>query len=241
MNPQPLGPFEVETYADQGGASQFEAVVQQTVDYAAESKRLEFEINRWEFHQRMAKLFVASGCFSDIKGGNPEQLLAQAMVKIELGGSMGFGAAESMKGIDLIQGKPAIAAELRAARMAAAGYSWNILEVSDVRAAIEVFYRGKSKGKIEWTYAEAERMGLTGKDNWKKSRQDMLWARCITRAQRRLAPHVLSINILSREEAIDIEEVVDSTIAAKTREKTAELAERLKAATAVQDPAEEIV
>jgi hypothetical protein len=179
-------------------------------DWTNEQRRLDFEIRQWEHHQRAAALFVRSGCFADIKGATQDQAIAQAMVKIELGRSMGFCAAEAMKGIDLIQGRPAIAAELRAARMAAHGYSWDIVEQSEKRCAINVYLGRKKLGLIEWTIEEATRMGLTGKDNWKKNPSDMLWARCITRAQRRLAPHVLSVNILSREEAIDIEPIEDT-------------------------------
>lgn len=191
-----------------------DATVQATVDYQQEATRLDFEMKQWDFHQRMAKLFVSSGCFADIKGATQEQAIAQAMVKIELGRSMGFGAAESMKGIDLIQGRPAIAAELRAARMAANGYSWTFMESSEKRCAIKIYRHGKYLGDCEWTMEEAQRMGLNGKDNWKKSPGDMLYARCISRAQRRYAPHVLSINILSREEAMDLDDVVEETTAA---------------------------
>ncbi len=189
-------------------------VTQKTINWQEEGARLDFEMRQWEHHQRMAKLFVMSGCFSDIKGQSEAQAIAQAMVKIELGRSMGFGAAESMKGIDLIQGRPAIAAELRAARMAANGYKWRFEEQSEKRVAILLFDRGQPLGNIEWTIEEAQRMGLTGKDNWKKSPSDMLWARCISRAQRRFAPHVLSVNILTREEAMDLDDVIEETTAA---------------------------
>ena len=76
--------------------------------------------------QRLAGLFALSGCFSDIKGKTQQQALAQAFVKMELGASMGFTDAESMQGINLIQGTPSISAQLRAARMQRAGYSWEI-------------------------------------------------------------------------------------------------------------------
>lgn len=78
--------------------------------------------------QRLARLFAVSGCFQDIKTKNipEEQAIAQAFVKIELGESMGFTAAESMQGVHLISGTPAVNAQLRAARMQRAGFSWEI-------------------------------------------------------------------------------------------------------------------
>jgi len=41
-----------------------------------------------------------------------------------LGEAMGFSAAESMTGIDIIKGRQAIGANLRATRMQRAGFSW---------------------------------------------------------------------------------------------------------------------
>lgn len=237
MNPLPIGPAEVEELNEAPMHTDLlSKTVAATVDWQSEMGRLDFEIRQWEHHQRMAKLFVQSGCFADVKGSSLDQAIAQAMVKIELGRSMGFGAAESMKGIDLIQGRPAIAAELRAARMAAAGFHWIILEDSEKRAAIEVKFGGRKLGEIQWTIEEAQRMGLTGKDNWKKSPGDMLWARCITRAQRRYAPHVLSTNILSKEEAMDLDVVAEATvIQTATTAKAKALAEKLENARAVPD------
>ena len=52
-------------------------------------------VARFQLEQRMARLFVASGLFSDIKGQTEEQAIAQAWVKIGLGASMGFSPAES--------------------------------------------------------------------------------------------------------------------------------------------------
>jgi len=62
------------------------------------------EVQKFELHQRQAKLFALSGLFSDIKGTSLEQALAQAFVKIDLGESMGLSPAEAMTGIDIIQG-----------------------------------------------------------------------------------------------------------------------------------------
>lgn len=90
-----------------------------------ELERLHLEEGRFEFQQRRAKLFASSGLFT-IKGVTGNMAIAQAMVKIELGESMGFTPAESLQGIHVINGVTSIASALRAARMQAAGYDWRI-------------------------------------------------------------------------------------------------------------------
>jgi hypothetical protein len=87
--------------------------------------KLNFEEKRFDFQQRRARLFSCSGLFA-VKGVDGQQAIAQAMVKIELGESMGFSPAEALQGINVINGVTAISAAMRAARMQAAGYSWEI-------------------------------------------------------------------------------------------------------------------
>lgn len=76
-----------------------------------------------DYKQRLAKMFASAGCFADVDRNDkgewfPEDVsIARAMIKIELGESMGFSPAEAMSGIDIIKGRPAIGAHLRAARM----------------------------------------------------------------------------------------------------------------------------
>lgn len=107
----------------QGSEELLDQIVEQQVRTQAE--RLRVEEQRFEFQQRRAKLFAASGLFA-VRGVDGPQALAQAMVKIELGESMGFSPAESLQGIAVINGATAIAAALRAARMQAAGVTWDI-------------------------------------------------------------------------------------------------------------------
>lgn len=155
----------------------------------------------FEAHQRMAKLFALSGCFADVKGSSVEQQIAKAYVKIALGEAMGFSPAESMSGIDLIQGKPAIGAHLRAARMAAAGYRWSIDRLDAEGCELTVHRGDRKLGRVVFVKADAQRMSLLGKDNWKKNAEDMYFARAITRAQRRFAPEALQAYVMDPDEA----------------------------------------
>ena len=189
------------------------------------------EIQKFEFQQRCARLFAASGLFADIKGQSVEQSIAQAFVKIALGDSMGFNPAESMTGIDIIQGRVSVGSSLRAARMQRAGYSWDILQLDDKGCRLRMRYKGnplmceyvESSGEVMETPTivsfmaeDAARAGLVGKDNYKKNPRNMFFARAITNAQRWYAPGILGVDILSTEEAIDLEPPTqDAGLAAK--------------------------
>ncbi len=184
---------------------------------------------RFELEQRMAKLFAMSGLFADIKGTTQEMAIAQAYVKIAMGGSMGFSPAESCAGIDIIQGRPSVGSQLRAARMQRAGYSWRIDRLDDEGCELTIFSGTSELGTAKFTKENATTAGLINKDNWKKDPSSMYFARAITRAQRRYAPGVLSLDVMSTEEARDYPEPASVGIAAATDNKTEDLAEKLKA------------
>jgi hypothetical protein len=191
------------------------AVQGQATGMALAAQVIPQEVALFEMQQRQARLMVATGLFSDIKGESQEQSIAKAFFKIALGASMGFSAAESMQGIDIIQGRPAIGAHLRAARTEAHGITWPQMVISDKGCWMPLCMHGRpmlqpkidpatnaiAMGKdglpvmvqtvVAFTMEDAMRMGLAGKDNWKKQPQDMLFARCVTRVQRRYAPNAL--------------------------------------------------
>jgi hypothetical protein len=180
-----------------------------------------------ETKQRLAAAFAASGLFADIKGGTEREQIAKALVKIELGEAMGFTPAEAMQGIDVIQGRPAIGANLRAARMAAAGFSWPQMILIDKGCWIPLMFKGQPllapkvnedgqivtgpDGKpvmeqvvVSFTEKDAIRAGLLKKDNYQKNPRNMFFSRAITNAQRWYAPHVLKADVLTTEEALEL-------------------------------------
>lgn len=204
------------------------------------------EVQRFEFHQRSAKLFALSGLFADIKGQSESQAIAQAYVKISLGESMGFNPAESMTGIDIIVGRVAVGANLRAARMQRAGYSWDMLQLDDKGCRLRLKLNGKhlmcedidqDTGEVtivpvvvSFMLEDATKAGLAGKDNYRKNPRNMFFARAITNAQRWYAPGILGADILSTEEAVDLEpqSTQDPRLAAKAATVAAGIKERYK-------------
>lgn len=95
---------------------------------------LELKKDEWAYNFNRAKLYAKANLFGqkaskDGDGPTQEELdqaIARAMVRIDLGESMGFGAAESLLGIQVVSDQLAVMASLRAARMQAAGYNWDI-------------------------------------------------------------------------------------------------------------------
>ena len=138
--------------------------VEQTIQNEAD--RLKVEEGKFEFQQRRAKLFAASGLFGQ-KDLTAAQSIAQAMVRIELGEAMGLTPAESLQGIDVIQGRAAISSAIRAARMQAAGYSWDIDWREDkgecVGCRLWLYFRGRPVMQIRRDAAGMPLLGSDGK------------------------------------------------------------------------------
>ena len=178
------------------------------------------EVQKFELHQRQARLFAISGLFDDIKGTTQEQAIAQAFVKIDLGESIGLSPAEAMTGIDLIKGRVSISANIRAAKMKTAGYDWDILQLDEAGCRLRMKYKGRfimreeideATGDVRmvpaivsFTLDDAKKAALAGKDNYKNYARNMFFARAITNAQRWYAPEIFSLNILSTEESEDL-------------------------------------
>jgi hypothetical protein len=220
-------------------ATALDQIVEKT--QAQVSQTALFQREQFLFKQRLASLFALSGLFTDSgtkeRPLSKEEAIAQAFVKIELGESMGFTPAESMQGIDIIKGRPAIGAHLRATRMKAAGYDWQFARHDEKGCKVFLFRNGKpllnkdgSQANCEFTEAEANRINKgrdgTLKDNWKNAPKNMYFARTITNAQRWFASEVLNVRILSTEEAIDLEDVIAETnarpVEPQRKSKTAE-------------------
>lgn len=108
---------------------------------------------------------------------------ANALLAIGLGSAMGLSPAESLMRIDVIQGKPTASAELIASNVRKAGHK---LRVHSDPQNMSVTAQVIRADDPEHTYAVtrdmawAKRMGLDGKDNYKKQALTMLEWRAIS-------------------------------------------------------------
>ena len=137
--------------------------------------------------ERAARSMVASGFFADSKQA------AQAVVKILAGQELGFGPFASMTGVNIIQNKPVLAANLMAAAVKRQGkYNYRVIELTDTGCELAFFEAGQEVGRSKFDKADAEKAGLLQKDNWKKYPRNMYFARAISNGQKWYAPDVFN-------------------------------------------------
>lgn len=144
-----------------------------------------YDDGRFEIMQRTAHAMVASGYFKDVRD------IAQAVVKVMAGAELGIPPFASMTGINVIQGKPALGANIIATLVKNdPRYDFRVKICTDVICTLVWYEGGTAVGESSFAIEEAKRAGLTGKDNWQKYPSDMLFARAISRGARRFAPGI---------------------------------------------------
>lgn len=137
--------------------------------------------------ERAARSMSASGFFQDSKSA------AQAVVKILAGSELGFGPFASMTGVNIIQNKPVLAANLMAAAIKRNGkYNYRVVRHDEKTCSID-FYEGAEKvGNSTFTMDDAAKAGVASKDNWKKYPRNMLFARALSNGQKWYAPDIFN-------------------------------------------------
>jgi hypothetical protein len=137
--------------------------------------------------ERAAKAMSASGFFQDAKSA------AQAVVKILAGQELGFGPFASMTGVNIIQNKPVLAANLMAAAVKRQGkYNYRVTRLDDTGCELTFLEGGQEVGKSKFDRADAEKAQLLSKDNWKKYPRNMYFARALSNGQKWYAPDVFN-------------------------------------------------
>jgi len=132
--------------------------------------------------------------------GRPEHVAAAIL----LGREMHLGPMASLRGIDVIEGRPSLTAQMLGARIYAAGHRIEWADDNNDKHCTVRVTRGDGLGSAEvtWTIADAERAGLAGKANWKKYPRQMLRARALTEAASMACPDV-ALGLDAAETAVD--------------------------------------
>lgn len=152
--------------------------------------------------RNIAQMLAASNYF-DAKG-NSEQAIAQIATKILAGQELGYGPFASVQGIHVIQGKPAMSANLMAAAVkSSARYDYRVRQMDDSAVNIEFFERigGKleSLGISTFTIEDAKKAGT---QNLQKFARNMLFARAMSNGVRWYCPDVFSGNAMYTPEEL---------------------------------------
>lgn len=121
--------------------------------------------------------------------GRPEAMMSAMLAGRELG----LPPMESLRAIDVIDGRPSLSGELMLRLIREEGHKVRITEMTAKKATVLGIRADDPDEQLEvsFTIEDAERAGLAGKSNWKKYPQMMLTWRAITMLARFLFPDVI--------------------------------------------------
>lgn len=143
--------------------------------------------------ERAANMMAKSGFFQDASQAG------QAAVKVMAGQEIGIGPFASMVGIHIIKGRPAIGANIMAAKVKASGkYDYIVTEMTDKACRLTFTQHGKEIGRSEFTIEDAKKAGTQNLDKYPRN---MLFARAMSNGVKWYTPDVfLGVTVYTPEE-----------------------------------------
>lgn len=163
----------------------------------------------WEATMAVAEKIANTPFVPTSYRGQPEAVVAAILY----GREIGIGPMQALQKIHMIDGKPALSAELMMAQMRRGGLV--VLSSESTRERAFIHARRSDTGEeasVEWTMDEAAQIPtkerganimLSQKSTWKSYPADMLWARCVGRLARRLGSDLLGGLTYAAEEVAD--------------------------------------
>jgi hypothetical protein len=145
--------------------------------------------------QVMADAMAGSGLFG-------MKSPVQAMALMLVAQSEGQHPATIAQDYDVIQGKATRKTHSVLARFQAAGGRVEWHELTEAKADATFAHPAGGALRMVWTFEQAKKAGLTGKDNWKNYPRAMLRARCIAEGVRAVFPAAIG-GMMVAEEAMD--------------------------------------
>lgn len=165
--------------------------------------------DEFETIQRTGRMLAASGFFG-VNGESP-QAIAQMATKVLAGRELGFGPFASVNGIHIINGKPAVGANLMAAAVKGhPTYDYRVRKLDNSECVIEFFQRAasgnlESIGVSSFSMQDAQAAGVLNNPTWKKYPKNMLFARAMSNGVRWYCPDVFSGNAVYVPEELGAE------------------------------------
>lgn len=132
---------------------------------------------------------------------------ADVLVVMLTGRELGVSPLTALRSIHVVQGRPVLDAALIVAlvRKSPACLYFQLVESTDQRATYETQRKGDPKPTtMSYTIEQAQRAGLTSKDNWKHHTAAMLRARASSALARAVYPDLV-LNVLTEDEAEEIQ------------------------------------
>lgn len=176
---------------------------------------------------------------------------AAVTAAILAGRELGLGPMQSLANVHVIDGRPAVSAEIARGLALAQGHDIVVTETSTTRCVV----RGRRRGGTEWVTVswsmdDAKRAGLLGRTNWQKHPRRMLQARATSELCHLLFADAIGGMPYTVEEAQDDTDVaghIDEAASADVGEKptpaasgrrTAQRRSRAAATPSTPEPAE---
>jgi hypothetical protein len=124
----------------------------------------------------------------------------------------GMHPAIAARDYHVIQGRPTLKADAMLARFQNAGgkVQWDVYTDAEVTGTFS--HPSGGSLKLTWTFAQASKIGLTGKDNWKNYPRAMLRARVISEGIRTVYPGCV-VGTYTAEELEEIPKAKDMGMA----------------------------
>lgn len=141
----------------------------------------------WETLRSQAATLAQSSFVPAEYRGKTDDVLAAGLY----GQEIGLGISAALSYIHVIKGKPTLSAEGMLALVRARGHSVSGATSPTSASVIGTRADTGDKMTVEWTWAMAEKAGLTKGDGWQKFPQSMLWARAVSQLCRMLFPDAL--------------------------------------------------
>lgn len=147
---------------------------------------------QWALDAQQAHLVAQSLAQTSFVPSNMRGKPGEVTAAILTGQEVGLEPMAALRSIDVIQGTPALRANTMRGLVQSKGHEVWVEESTLTRAVVCGQRKGSQKvEKSVWTLDRAKRLGLDGKDNWRKQPDAMLVARATAEVCRRIAADVL--------------------------------------------------
>jgi len=150
----------------------------------------------------VAAEFAKAKLFADIDSP------AKAFAIMQYGMEIGLSPMLALKNINIIKGQPTINTQAMLSLAAQRGVTWDVEEESEKKCVI-VFKKGGRSYRSEFTLKDADDLGLTSRDQWKKQPKTMLFWRSVSNGIRRIDPGAI-LGLYTPEEVESLAEPADT-------------------------------